>query len=69
MEAQAEEPEMEELNLTLDFTNMALKKKKKKKKDLDELMAEERKETEANENGNYLNYYSSTFKHKCEPEC
>ncbi|XP_058803673.1 eukaryotic translation initiation factor 2 subunit 2 isoform X2 [Phymastichus coffea] len=48
-EPQAEEPEIEDLNLTLDFT-MGLKKKKKKKKDLDELMAEERKENETNEN-------------------
>ncbi|XP_058803665.1 eukaryotic translation initiation factor 2 subunit 2-like isoform X2 [Phymastichus coffea] len=48
-ESQTEEPQVEDLNLTLDFT-MGLKKKKKKKKDLDELMSEERKETEANEN-------------------
>lgn len=35
----------------MDFSGQ-MKKKKKKKKDLDELMAEERKETEEKDNGN-----------------
>jgi translation initiation factor 2 subunit 2 len=43
---------VEDFDLSLDFSKN-LKKKKKKKKDLDELMAEERKENEANDNGKY----------------
>ncbi|XP_014204659.1 eukaryotic translation initiation factor 2 subunit 2 isoform X2 [Copidosoma floridanum] len=48
VEEKADENEIEELDLSIDFS-VPLKKKKKKKKDLDELMAEERKENEAND--------------------
>ncbi|XP_011505242.1 PREDICTED: eukaryotic translation initiation factor 2 subunit 2 [Ceratosolen solmsi marchali] len=49
IEPQPEEHEVEDFDLSLDFSKN-LKKKKKKKKDLDELMAEERKENEVNDN-------------------
>jgi len=45
----AEENEVDDVDLSLDFS-ITSKKKKKKKKDLDELMAEDKKENEANEN-------------------
>lgn len=53
---------VEDFNLSMDFSGQ-MKKKKKKKKDLDELMAEERKETEEKDNGNYylLDIYQLTY--------
>lgn len=49
----AEEIEADDFDLSLEFSKN-LKKKKKKKIDLEELMAEERKENEANDNGKYI---------------
>ncbi|KAJ8684276.1 hypothetical protein QAD02_020068 [Eretmocerus hayati] len=48
-EAPAEENDVEDIGLDLDF-NMLSKKKKKRKKDLDKIMAEDKKENEVNDN-------------------